>query len=338
MKQRSDLRLQGPLALAEEIAARDLNNLYLTSRYFADPERYKAFCALYAVMRVVDDRIDEIPSRSALDAAARQREHAVVDAWLAALETALRDGGATDEQIVRCDSPSAGDLLRAAGDAMQRFPVPFVLWRNFFAAMHQDLESSRFSTYDDFLTYTEGASVAPTTIYLYLTAASRPAPGQPYRPPRDFELIECGHHLGLFAYLGHILRDLTVDLATGDEGLLYLAGDDMAAHGVDLARLHRDSQRRRASEPVRALVRTLVQRSRRARDRGRELMRSLEGALTGDCAFILELIVTIYEAVIDKIVASDYDPMAGRHRLTLEEKTEIAMRTAARVGYSPALP
>ncbi len=324
-------------AVAEEIAAKDLNNLYLTSSYFTDPERYRAFCALYAVMRIVDDRIDDIPSRRQFTAADREREHAVVHAWHRAL-TGTPESTPTAGQIAGCDTPQARDLLHAASEAMRLFPVPFRLWDNFFAAMHQDIECPRFATYRDFLDYTEGASVAPTTIYLYLICASPAAAGEPYRPPPDFEIIDCGRALGTFAYLGHILRDLAQDLATGEEGLLYLAADDMEARGVNEAILRADATRKRASEPVLALVRALVERSWAAHREGRELLRPLAGRLAPDRAFIIELIVTIYERVIAKIAACNYDPLRGDHRLTMAEKQRIVRDTAARVGYRlPAL-
>lgn len=327
----------GPWAAAERIAARDLNNLYLTSCFFADSRRYYAFCALYAVMRVVDDRIDAIPSRRRLTAGSREEEHAVVAAWHEALAAAhAKDRNLSSEVIARCDTPEAGELIDAATEALRDFPVPYSLWDNFFAAMHQDIDSERFATYDQFLDYAEGASVAPTTIYLYLIAARPDAAGESYQVPEDFDLIACGRALGVFAYLGHILRDLTLDLATGERGLLYLAADDMAEHGVNEAMLHADAARGRASEPVVALVRTLVEKARARHREGRELLRPLAGGLAPDCAFIIELIVTIYEQVLEKIVACGFDPMHEDHRLTRKEKQSIIRDTAKRVGYRSA--
>ncbi|MCP3957324.1 MAG: squalene/phytoene synthase family protein [bacterium] len=329
--------LTGPWGAAERIAAKDLNNLYLTSCFFADPERYRAFCALYAVMRVVDDRIDDIPSRQELGAADREREHSIVRAWHEALEHARNASRPTAEEIVRCANPEASELIHAVTRSMQHFPVPFRLWANFFAAMHQDLNSARFATYEDFLRYAEGASVAPTTIYLYLIVADRKTPADPYHVPPGFDLIACGRQLGIFAYLGHILRDLTQDLATGTEGLVYLAEAEMAAHGISEETLRIDMERGHASEPLKALVQTVVQRSWDACDQGRELLRPLDGQLPQDRAFILELIITIYRKLNEKLIDCDYDPIVGDHHLTLEEKQRIARETAQRVGYDVSI-
>ncbi len=320
---------------AETIAARDLNNLYLTSCYFADRQRYWAFCAMYSVMRVVDDRIDAIPSRSDLDTDQRQREHAVVDAWAAALEGAQRGAPASRRQIAACEDPQAADLLQVCADAMHRFPVPLSLWRNFFAAMHLDLDQPRFATYQGFLDYTEGASVAPTTIYLYLISAQQAAPGEPYLLPADFDLIGCGRHLGTFAYLGHIVRDLAEDLATGDEGLIYVATDDLTHFGLDEAALRRDLAAKKASPALRQLVAELRLRSGRHLTAGRRLLAPLSGSLAADCSYILELILTIYQRVLGKIEQAGDDPMAERHRLSMEEKEEIALEVAERVGFAP---
>lgn len=327
--------LAASYAVAEAIAAKDQNNLYLVSRYFADPEKYRAFCALYAVMRLVDDRIDAIPSRTELAPEARAFEHGVVEFWERAVE-ACRAGAAPVLTGIPEGLPAdIPDLLHAFTDASRRFPVPESLWRNFFAAMHRDLEEQRFATYREFLEYTEGAAVAPTTIYLYLVASRSPAAGEPYRLPEGFDLLGSGRQLGTFAYLGHILRDLASDLATGREGLLYLATDDLEAFGITEAMLFADLAQRQASPQLRLLVSELVERARGFLQHGRRLLQALDGTLTPDCAFILELIVTLYQEVVERIVACSYDPLAGKHHLTVGDKKRIAFRLARQGGFFP---
>ncbi len=323
-------------AVAERIAARDQNNLYLVSRYFANPEKYRSFCALYAVMRLVDDRIDDIPSRLTLTPEERAFEHGVVEFWEQAVE-ACRAGAPPALSDVPPGLPADLPLLlHAFAHASQFFPVPAVLWRNFFVAMHRDLDGHRFATYRDFLDYTEGASVAPTTIYLYLVVSSSPAAGEPHVLPPGFDLLGAGRQLGRFAYLGHILRDLAADLATGRDGLLYLAADDLKAFGVTEAMLFSDLAQHRASPPLRALVGELVQRARGYLRDGRGLLQALDRSLSPDCAFILELIVAIYQEIVDRIVTCSYDPLAGQHHLSTGDKKRLAFSIAKQCGFFAA--
>jgi phytoene/squalene synthetase len=332
--------LTGPYAIAEAIAAKDLNNLYLTSCYFADPERYQAFCALYAVMRVVDDRIDALPSRGALTSSEQEREREVVGAWRDAFFAGVQGARPSDDDVDRCDCAGSRDLLEASAQAMKSFPVALSLWDSFFAAMERDIERPRFDTYEDFLEYSKGATVAPTTIYLNLIV-SKKTPGERCLPPESFDLLRCGRYLGLFAYIAHILRDLDADLATGEEGLLYLAGDDMRHFHVTEEMLFADQARHRASEPVRALVRELRERAQRLRDQGRKLLPALDGELEPDCAFILELIIALYERTLEKIAVNSHDPFNGQHKLTTAEKGLVVKEVASRLrsnGLAVRLP
>ena len=332
-EERESKPLAACYAVAEAIAAKDQNNLYLVSRYFADPEKYRAFCALYAVMRLVDDRIDAIPSRTELLPEARAFEHRVVEFWERAVEACRAGASPVLTEIPEGLPADIPDLLHAFTDASRRFPVPESLWRNFFAAMHRDLEEQRFATYREFLEYAEGAAVAPTTIYLYLVASRSPAAGEPYRLPEGFDLLGSGRQLGIFAYLGHILRDLASDLATGKEGLFYLAADDLEAFGITETMLFADLAQRQASPQLRLLVSELVERAREFLQHGRSLLQALDGTLTPDCAFILELIVTLYQEVVDRIVACSYDPLAGKHHLSVGDKKRIAFRLAKQGGF-----
>lgn len=331
--------LREAYSLAESIAARDLNNLYLTSRFFADPNRFRAFCVFYAVMRLVDDRVDELCARRGVPAGERERVAAEVEGWRRAVEGAYREGRAPEAPVMTegpdGDDPDAGRaLMTAFADSNARFRVPHGLWRNFFAAMRRDLEDERFATYEEFLDYAEGATVAPTTIYLVLLSSEAPAAvDAPYEPVRGFDFVECGRHLGLFAYLTHILRDLPQDLAAGERGLLYLAGDDMARFGVTEETLRRDLARGAAGRGLRQLLAELGGRAWGHLEAGRALLGALEGRLSPDCAFILELIVAIYEEALGRIAAVEFDPFPERHRLGLPAKQQIVVRTARRVGF-----
>jgi len=319
--------LTGAYATAERVAAQDQNNLYRASCCFRDLDRYQAFCAFYAIMRILDDRVDGLPARAGLSRKRRTAEHNVVEAWRLAVRSCFEDAaGDSVEGAPPC--PEAPHLLTAFRESHIRFPVPWRLWENFFSAMHRDIDRPRFCTYQAFLRYAEGASVAPTTIYLTLIAAADADPGLPRPLPQGFDLIRCGRHLGRFAYLGHMLRDLAQDLFAVPERQLYLAADDMAAFGVSEQKLASEAAARRAGPRTRALVGELVRRARAELARGRARMHALEGRLESDRAFVLEFIVTLYERILDKIQRCGNDPFTGLHHLTPSEKTAIGRRIA----------
>ena len=321
--------VSGAHSVAEEIAAADLNNLYISSCFFKDPEKYSAFCAFYAVMRVVDDRIDDLPSRTGLSAEDRRAEHDVVRAWEEGVAACYANGPRDQSTLDRCAHGQAGALLDSVAISLRSFRVPSVLWEDFFRAMHRDIDRPRFESWREFIDYTEGASVAPTTVYLFLIASRQDSTGDHYGLPGSFDLDHCGHHLGVFAYLGHIVRDLAEDLSTGQEGLLYFAHDDMEAHGVTERTLFDDLARQEASPETRALVADLIGRAREHLAQGRGLLRGAESWMEEDCLFILELIITMYERVIDKIESCSFDPLAGHHRLSREEKQQVIHEVAA---------
>jgi phytoene/squalene synthetase len=212
--------------------------------------------------------------------------------------------------------------------------VPRILWHNFFAAMARDVEAPRFRTYTEFLAYAEGATAAPTTIYLYLLTSYRCAPGEgPYLPPEGFDLFCYGRALGLFAYLAHILRDLPDDVGghrgADGEGLLYVAEDDLARHQLTPTMLYEDCVRGCGSAALRRLVSTLTVRSRAALAEGQRYLTALNGQLSPDCAFILRLIIALYVKTLQKIEACGCDPMLRRHTLSEAEKMAIVRQALA---------
>jgi phytoene/squalene synthetase len=324
----------GPAPLPEPYtASRDHNNLYLTSCFFRDTERYRAFCAFYALMRVVDDRIDNLPDRAMLTESDRRREHLVVSAWEEGVLGCYGGRAPSPAVAQRCRRRDAPALLESLANSLAVFPVPRALWESFFRSMHWDLDHGRFDTWRDFLAYTEGASVSPTTIYLVLLASRRSSSTGVFSLPSGFDLADCGRQLGTFAYLGHIVRDLAVDLRASERGLLYFSREDMKAHGVTEEGLFADVANGEASESVRSLVADLLGRARSYLGRGRSSMEALHGKIEDDCAFVLELIVTMYERVIERIQQCDHDPLAGRHRLSGADKRAIVKDVTTRTGF-----
>jgi phytoene synthase len=333
--QRPGTPLPGPYGAAESIASRDQNNLYLTSRFLRDVERYKAFCAYYALMRVVDDRVDDLPHGAGLSMTRKRSEHEVLTAWEEAILEIFDGGFPTPSVVRRCDHLDAHELLQAFARSLTHCRVPRSLWTSFFRSMRWDLDHDRFETWQDFLIYAEGASVAPTTIYLALLASDLPPAVESLSVPPGFDLRQCGRELGTFAYLGHIVRDIAEDLRKPGRGLLYVTREDMRTHGLTEPLLRGDVERGRASVATRSLVADLVGRAHRYLEAGRRSMIPLHGVLPPDRSFILELIVTIYERVIAKIVACCFDPLAGRHKLTPAEKWAIVLEVAKQEGFDP---
>jgi len=320
------------LDVTEEIASKDHNNLYITSSFFKDSVKYKAFCAYYAVMRIVDDRVDNLPLSLAGNEELCNRELGVVNAWEQVIISCSQGIYPATFQLEACDFANARAVCESLITAFQAIPVPIILWRNFFDAMRSDILAGEFDSWSDFLTYAEGATVAPTTIYLLLIAAKRNEANCSYELPTGFDLFTCGRHLGIFAYLGHIIRDLAEDIKNATTRLC-ITREDMVGHGVTPERLRNEASRHQASPSTCSLVVDLLQRARKYLLKGRAITVQIQDIIENDGRFILELIITMYENIITKIESVGFDPMAKRHYLTREEKANIVKSVAVHTGF-----
>lgn len=319
-------QLANALCVAERIASKDRSNLYVVSQFFDDRARYDAFIAMYAVMRLVDDRVDNVTDKMRLSSESRQALLEEIDEWERRIRGAYADGAVIDPI----------DVALAA--AVQTFPVPIKLWLNFLDAMRFDICKPRFDDFAEFLAYGEGATVAPTSIYVYLLTSRRQGDGRYVVSHFDFEA--CGRDLGQFAYIAHVLRDVCEDLQVGDTGLVYLSRADLRAHGLSESDL-RELAAGGAGDDVRvrwrALVGDICGRAQCLRRRGVDRARAAWDALPTDCAFIFRLIVNTYGELLDRI---DTDPdcvLRNQSVLTDEDKFALLRSAADATGYTPAL-
>lgn len=318
-------RLKKALLESEEVARKDRSNLYVVSQFFTDPARYDAFIATYAVMRLIDDRIDDIVDKPRLTGSQRDELLGELDSWEARIRAAYR-GEPVGEAV---------DIALAA--AVRTFPVPICVWLNFLDAMRFDVRKSRFEDFEEFLRYGEGATVAPTAVYVYLLTSQRQADGT---YSTSFDFIGCGRDLGLFSYIAHILRDLRADLQVGETGLVYLSLADLRLHQMteaDLRILAAHEASAELQSRWRALVHDICARAQIMRTRGIAMARGEWDSLPADCAFIFRLIVTTYSTLLDRIDADPDRVLRSDELLTDEEKIGLLQAAAAESRYTPVV-
>jgi phytoene/squalene synthetase len=274
---------------------------------------------MYAVMRLVDDTIDNAGDKSTWPAARRQELHAFLDEW--------------QERITRAyhGVPADHPLETALAWAVATFPVPLSLWRSFLDAMRFDVDTHRFADFPTFLRYAEGATVAPTTIYVYLMTAQT-APDGVYRVA-GFDFESCGRQLGLFAYLSHILRDVRKDLYASERGLIYVSHADLAAHDLTESIFRHFIESGRGDARFDQLVGALITRARALRQEGLALARGIWPQLPNDCRFIFQLIVEIYSELLERIAAEPRRVLVTDRILGESDQRRIAERIARENGF-----
>lgn len=153
-----------------------------------------------------------------------------------------------------------------------------------------DLRHPRFASFAEFLDYSEGATVAPTAIYIFLLSATESMAGS-YVCASDFETL--GRELGIFAYLVHIMRDLVRDLQMGETGLLCISLADLEAHGHSETELGALAIRGQTDARFCHLMKMLCRRAEERERNGERLLAQSLSAMPRDCAFILRLIVSL---------------------------------------------
>jgi phytoene synthase len=308
--------MSDPAALAADVTRRSASNLWFVGRALTAPKR-RLFQAAYATMRVIDDLVDD--GFLALSAGARAVERPAalehVAAWIRAADAAVLRGEVAVEGLTDADARS---LIRALADAAGPSDLPPDPWHRLGEAMAFDIREEPLAVWDDFLSYCEGATVAPASIFLYVLQA---------RPDRDGalkagipaeRLADQARDMAIFCYLVHILRDFRRDAARGGQ-LVTVPESCFEDHGLTRAAA--------ASAPDQA-VPVLADLARRAdghRRAARDMAQSLKPAMTGRDWAILDALLSIYEGLHDSLLV-DPDPTAERAGLTARLRETLAAR------------
>jgi len=167
-------------------------NILIAARFWEE-ERYYAAKTCYKFMRAIDDLIDNHKAANKTITPYERKEFTdKVNNWLKMFF-----------------APGDGDSLKKELTAtIEKFRIPHWPLEAFARSMFYDINNDGFPTLKDFLEYSQGASVAPASIFVHLNGLLKEN-GKYEEPP--FDVREAATHCALFSYLVHIIRDFQKD-------------------------------------------------------------------------------------------------------------------------------
>lgn len=259
----------------------------------------EALCAVYAFMRRCDDISDDN------SAPISDRRTKLAD-WLDALQNAAA-GRPTDDPV-----------LLALADTQRRYKIPLELLEQLAAGTAMDLQEEeqedepgfarsaiflRYQTFDDLAQYCyRVASVVGLVcikIFGYREAAAEPL----------------AERCGMAFQLTNIIRDVKEDAAMGR---VYLPQEDLNRFGLTADDL--------SGTPDAVRWRPLLAMEA---DRAREFYRAAEELIPlvhEDSQPALWVLVTIYQSLLEKIAAKQFDVFGDKISLTVSEKVKVLMK------------
>jgi 15-cis-phytoene synthase len=237
-------------------------------------EKRRAIAAIYAFARAVDDVAD-----GALP----------VDEKRAGLE-ALRSS---------LDTPAVDAMSLALGDARSRFGIPRDALSLLVDGGLQDLEQTRYATFDELRGYCEkvAGAVGVACIAVY-----------------GSDDVERAMTLGIALQLINIMRDVAEDEALGR---VYLPQDELARFGVT---------RLAPSDEFRDLMAFQAQRARAHLEEGLHLLESLDRR----SALCVSTFAGLYRGQLDRIEANGFDVFNASCRLSTRAKLGVVARGLVR--------
>lgn len=300
------------------LARRGTPNLYLGARLFEPEEKFRAFLAAYAAMRLVDDIVDDSRASGALNEALKDKLHSHLDGFA----EMIRRGHIDDEL------PYAKEL-QLSWRLFQIPPEPFI---RLVEAMKFDLENDRFDTHDDFLKYSEGAAVAPGSIFMHLAGSSFNDSNQ-LIPPR-FDIHETARPLAVFSYLVHILRDFKKDFTSGRQPLIYFDTATLGRFNIsenDLARIAATGVQ---SPKFTEMIQWYHDRAADYQRQSEKMLATISPELPPDGRLALNFVYELYTRTRNIIAESDFQVASAAINLTESDIAGCARLAASRSGIA----
>ncbi len=260
----------------------DHPNILIAARFW-DDDRYNAAKTCYKFMRSIDDMIDDHKAlNNTLTLAEKQLFTGQVNNWVSCLDK----------------STSNDPLIKEVIDTITWFKIPLKLFNNFAKSMIYDIHNDGFATYNDFLKYAEGASVAPASLFVHLCCL-RKEDGEYVSPA--FNIIEIARPCALFSYLVHIIRDFQKDQINN---LNYFAIDILKKNNLLPSDLKRLANGEPVTENFRNVIKEYYLKAEYYRIKTLKEIEKLSARIEARYLLSLHIIYNLYLQVFDRIKIS----------------------------------
>ncbi len=276
----------------------------LVAANFWEPERYRAACVCYKILRQIDDLIDDHKAQHKLLTPKEQKcFKSDVERWLSMFMRAGRS------------NPANAELL----ETVEQFRVPLWPFLDFARSMIYDINHDGFATLYDFILYSQGATVAPAAIFVHLCGLRDNEEGGYLLP--DFDVRDTATPCAIFSYLVHIIRDFQKDTLNN---LSYFAADIMEKHGINVDKMRKMANGAPPSDGFRAMMHEYKELADQYREDTAEMIREVSPKLSLRHRLSLQIIFDLYLLVYERI-----DPENGL--FTTEELVPTPAETRVRV-------
>jgi phytoene/squalene synthetase len=327
---RRDAQLSEAYRACMQLAARHYENFPVASRLLP-PRMRRHVAAVYAFARVADDVADE-GDRSAAE------RHELLDEWHQRLDACFASAATTPAPAATRDSapprsstaPSdiPPDLVfMALGDTVRRCRLPKAPLEDLLSAFRQDITTRSYDSWDALLDYCRRSADPIGRLVLQIAWATG-AGRQWSRPPhhgssraRDDappKLLDASDHLCTALQLTNFWQDLAIDW---QRGRLYVPREVVRATGAD----EQDLTRGRLTPAWREALRRAAARTRQHFEAGRAVC----NGVTGRLRFELRVTWLGGMAILDRLEASNFDPLTSRPTIGLIDVPKLLLRALA---------
>ncbi len=269
-----------------EIMRKHGKSYYFATSLFGEQEMKRSTWALYAFFRIPDDVVDENVSRG--EAQMRLELDEYEKKWRASLQ-----------------GDFGGDSrLLAIADTFHRRAIPAEYGESFLASMRMDIDKKTYQTYAELEEYMYGS--AGVVGYMMAIVIGF----------KDEKALGYAKTLGYAMQLTNFLRDLDADWQQLRR--IYMPQDELVRFGLSSL----DIQNRKWSPEFREFMRFQVARARDLYQEGNKCL----PLLNPKGRFAYAMASRLYERILDKLAAQDYNPFSGRVSTSFAEKLRVLFK------------